>query len=52
MDIFLIQEHWLFDFQLNLLNDIHPKIYGFGKAIDSKDSINPVSLPRGYRGPN
>ena len=50
MDIFLIQEHWLFDFQLNLLNEIHPKIYGFRKAVDSKDPITPVSLPRGYGG--
>jgi hypothetical protein len=36
VDIYLIQEHWLFDCQLDLLNEIHNDYIGIGKAVDSK----------------
>ncbi|CAG2231328.1 unnamed protein product [Mytilus edulis] len=44
------QKHWLFNFQLNLLNELHQNICGIGKAVDDKDPINPTNLPRGYGG--
>lgn len=49
-DIVLIQEHWLFDYELHLLNEIHEKFTGVGKSIDS-DVINEVNYSkRGYGG--
>ena len=33
IDIYLLQEHWLFDCQLNLLNEIHQQYTGVGKAV-------------------
>ncbi|VDI67381.1 Hypothetical predicted protein [Mytilus galloprovincialis] len=44
------QKHWLFNFQLNLLNELHQNICGIGKAVDDKDPINPTNVPRGYGG--
>ncbi|CAC5418944.1 unnamed protein product [Mytilus coruscus] len=49
-NIFLIQEHWLFNFQLHLLNELHQNICGIGNAVDDKDPISPTNLPRGYGG--
>ncbi|XP_063397223.1 uncharacterized protein LOC134681515 [Mytilus trossulus] len=49
-DIFLIEEHWLFNFQLNLLNELNQNICGIEKEVDDKDTINPTNLPRGYGG--
>jgi hypothetical protein len=45
-----LQEHWLFDCQLNLLNEIHQQYTGVGKAVDSNDPITPLRMPRGYGG--
>ena len=45
-----MQEHWLFDCQLNLLNEIHQQYTGVGKAVDSNDPITPLRMPRGYGG--
>jgi hypothetical protein len=39
VDLYLIQEHWLFDCQLDLLNEIHNDYIGIGKAVDSNDPI-------------
>ena len=50
VDIYLIQEHWLFDCQLDLLNEIHNDYIGIGKAVDSNDLIPPIQMPRGYGG--
>jgi hypothetical protein len=50
IDIYLLQEHWLFDCQLNLLNEIHQQYTGVGKAVDSNDPITPLRMPRGYDG--
>jgi hypothetical protein len=45
-----LQEHWLFDCQLNLLNEIHQQYTGVGKAVDSNDPITPLRMPSGYGG--
>jgi hypothetical protein len=50
VDLYLIQEHLLFDCQLDLLNEIHNDYIGIGKAVDSNDSIPPIQMPRGYGG--
>jgi hypothetical protein len=50
VDLYLIQEHWLFDCQLDLLNEIHNDYIGIGKAVDSNDPIPPIQMPRGYGG--
>ena len=50
VDIFLLQEHWLFDFELSELSEIYPKILGKGKAVDTDDPIPATYLPRGYGG--
>lgn len=50
VDLYLIQEHWLFDCQLDLLNELHNDYIGIGKAIDSNDPIPPIQMPRGYGG--
>ncbi|CAC5379549.1 unnamed protein product [Mytilus coruscus] len=49
-DIVLLQEHWLFDCQLPLLDNIHSDFNGVGKAVDSDDPLPPTHLPRGYGG--
>ncbi|CAC5411213.1 unnamed protein product [Mytilus coruscus] len=49
-DIILIQEHWIFHFELQLLKELHPKIVGVGKAVDSSDPIATSHMPRGYGG--
>ena len=41
---------WLFDCQLDLLNEIHNDYIGIGKAVDSNDPIPPIQMPRGYGG--
>lgn len=47
VDICLLQEHWLFDCQCHLLNEINDRFYGVGKAVDSTDPIPPIQMPRG-----
>ncbi|VDI67956.1 Hypothetical predicted protein [Mytilus galloprovincialis] len=49
-DIVLLQEHWLFDCQLPLLDNVHIDFNGIGKAVDSDDPLPPTHLPRGYGG--
>ena len=44
----MIQEHWLFDCQLNILQEIHQDYNGAGKSVDSNDPILPYQMPRGY----
>ena len=41
-DIFLVQEHWLFDFELKQLSDVHQNLSGTGKAVDTGNSIPPT----------
>ncbi|CAG2253628.1 unnamed protein product [Mytilus edulis] len=50
IDIYLLQEHWLFHCQLQMLNDILLDYKGVGKAVDSSDPITPWRMPRGYGG--
>jgi len=50
IDIFLVQEHWLFHCELDLINEIHPNLVGTGKSVDMNDPILPNSMPRGYGG--
>jgi hypothetical protein len=50
VDIYLLQEHWLFDCQRHLLNEISDRFSGVGKAVDSIDPIPPIQMPRGYGG--
>ena len=50
VDIYLLQEHWLFDCQLNLLNEIHQQYTAVGKAVNSNDPITPLRMPSGYGG--
>ena len=49
-DIVLIQEHWLFKCQLNLLDEINDNFVASGKSVDYTDPIPPVQIPRGYGG--
>ena len=49
-DIVLIQEHWLFHFQINLLEQIHEDINAAGKGADMNNPIHPMQIPRGYGG--
>lgn len=49
-DIILIQEHWLFKYQLDLLNELNESYSVSAKAVDQYDPIPPVQIPRGYGG--
>ena len=49
-DIVLIQEHWLFHSQINIISDIYNKIKFAAKGVDIRDPLLPISLPRGYGG--
>jgi hypothetical protein len=40
IDIYMLQEHWLFDCQLNILQEIHQDYNGAGKSVDSNDPIH------------
>ncbi|CAG2193649.1 unnamed protein product [Mytilus edulis] len=50
IDIYLLQEHWLFHCQLKMLNDILHNYNGVGKVVDSSDPITPWRMSRGYGG--
>jgi hypothetical protein len=46
----MLQERWLFDCQLNILQEIHQDFNGAGKSVDPNDPISPYQMPRGYAG--
>ena len=48
--IILVQEHWLFQFQIQLLGEIAEDKFFVGKGVDLNDTIQPVQLPRGHGG--
>ncbi|CAG2196848.1 unnamed protein product [Mytilus edulis] len=50
IDMFLLQEHWLYDCQLSMINEISDHLTGFGKAVDTLDPISATQMPRGYGG--
>ena len=41
-NILLLQEHWLFDFQLNLISEIGTDICYEAKAVDMNNNIQPA----------
>ena len=49
-DILCIQEHWLFSFELGLLNSVSPTHRCHSKAVDDNDPVSPAGPPRGYGG--
>lgn len=49
-EIILLQEHWLFTSELQLLNELHSDYIGVGKAVDRDSPLPPVQMPRGYGG--
>ena len=49
-DIILVQEHWLFKCQLNLLEEINENVLVSGRSVDYHDPISPGQIPRGYGG--
>lgn len=49
-DICCVQEHWLFQFQLDMLNEIDSNFQSHAKAVDERDPISPLQVPRGYGG--
>ena len=48
-DIILIQEHWLFKCQLNLLNEINVNLMASGKSVVFYDPIQPIQVTRGFK---
>ena len=49
-DLVCLQETWLFNFQLKMLDKLHRNFEGSGKAVDDDDPLPPVQKPRGYGG--
>ncbi|CAG2203493.1 unnamed protein product [Mytilus edulis] len=49
-DFVLIQEHWLFEGQLNLIGEIDANVNYAAKGVDKYDPLPPIYLPRGYGG--
>jgi len=49
-DIILVQEHWLFQSQTDLLSEVHENINSVGKGTDYNDPLLPTQLPRGFGG--
>ena len=49
-DFVLIQEHWLFEGQLNLIGEIDANVNYAAKGVDKYDPPPPIYLPRGYGG--
>ena len=50
IDVIFIQEHWLLNYQLHILDEISESLLGRGKAVDDNDPISPVQKPCGYGG--
>jgi endonuclease/exonuclease/phosphatase family metal-dependent hydrolase len=48
--IILLQEHWLYNYELPLLNSLHANFNAVGKSVDDEDPITPLQKPRGYGG--
>ena len=50
VDILFLQETWLFNFQLPLLQEYFSSHLSFGKAVDDENPLPSTQKPRGYRG--
>ena len=48
--LFLIQEHWLFQCQIDMLGEIHPDLRFAAKEVDIYNELQPNKLSRGYGG--
>jgi hypothetical protein len=48
--LILLQEHWLFNYKLPVLECIHPNLNAAGKATDDENPIPAIQKPRGYGG--
>ena len=46
----MLQEHWLFQNQINLLGEVAQNINFVGKGVDKYNQLEPKYLPRGYGG--
>ncbi|CAG2212379.1 unnamed protein product [Mytilus edulis] len=49
-DIVLIQEHWLFNYEKELLKQHHSDFITFSRQIDDNEPLSPISRPRGHGG--
>ncbi|VDI00795.1 Hypothetical predicted protein [Mytilus galloprovincialis] len=49
-DIVLIQEHWLFNYEKELLKQHHSDLITFSRQIDDNEPLSPISRPRGHGG--
>ena len=49
-DILLLQEHWLFNFEQDILKQYQTDFTSFTRHVDDFDPISPISRPRGYGG--
>ena len=49
-DIICLQEHWLFGFELKLLDEISDNHKAHAKSVDMNNPIPPIQVPRGYGG--
>ena len=50
VDILFLQETWLFNFQLPLLQEYFSSHISCGKAVDDENPLPPTQKPRGYGG--
>ena len=48
--IILLQEHWLFQCQIDYLGELGNNICFIGKGVDKNNPIEPTQMPRGYGG--
>lgn len=49
-DVIAIQEHWLFNYEQKVLNDIDPFFNSWSRSVDDLQPISPFQKPRGYGG--
>jgi len=49
-DIILLQEHWLFNFEKELLKQYHPEFLTFTRQVDDEDPLSPLCRPREHGG--
>ncbi len=48
--VLCLQEHWLFDFESDILDSFSTDHNVFSKSVDREDPISPIQRPRGYGG--
>ena len=50
VDIICLQEHWLFNFEVNNLSDMFSNCHWIAKSVDDLNPIGPTQRPRGFGG--